>query len=82
MAASCQLGLLLLRRDVRISSSAAARARVQFISVGLLEGCIPSEVFHQTVIIQLKESLRNFRRGDTSRSPFFGFANDRKKIKC
>ena len=54
------------------------------IYVGLLQGCIPSKVFHQTAVIQPNESLRNFRRGETSRSPIFlgGFVNSMKKIKC
>lgn len=52
------------------------------IYVDLLEGCIPIEVFHQTALIPLDESLRNLRRRETSRSPIFWFINDMKKVKC
>lgn len=54
--------LAALRKDVRISSFATAGARVLFLWVCLIEGCILSEVFHQTAVIQLDETLRNFKR--------------------
>lgn len=52
------------------------------VYVGLFEGYIPSEVFHQIAIIHLNESLRNFRRRETFRPPGFWFLNDMKRIQC